>query len=316
VIYTDRFAAYKTAVVSAYLQKRAEPQEEWLIKATRGRIRQLCLKLIENGLEKRDEKMLREYLEMEFSEHDFLAAIKKTDADDFQGLFQFLNKTEINPAEINVEVLAWLIGFPARPFSQYIKEPQNDPGLIKQEEAEVMPIYQGDTKDPDTTGQGQQTTALKKEDVANLTIRENITSGPAPEGKGKEEPPISQGKNIDRRWFIGIAVLLVGGLFIWLFLPKDYKCMYWNNDHYVATACDVPRLDTPLVRLDPAKLRGFRRIHQVDTLTHYSAGKLWYVRVGGIIEVYSADGKHPLYPDKELKILTDYAINVSKKQHE
>jgi hypothetical protein len=309
VIYTERFAAYKIAVVSAYLQKRDQAQEDWLIKPTRGRIRQLCCKLVEDGLEKRDEKMLREYLKMQFIDHDFLAAIKKTDVDDFQGLLQFLNKTEINPAEIKVELMAWLIDFPARPFSQYIKEPRNELKIIKEEVEVIPPVQQEDAEDPDTAFEGQEGPVLKKEEVVGGTVQDNITKGPTPEGKGKEEPAIESSNKIDRRWLIGIAVLLIGAVILWRVWPGGKKCMYWDNDHYMATSCNVPRLDTPLVPLDQAKLRGFRRIKRVDTLTRYSVDRLWYVRVEDSLEIYSAGGTHPLYPDKRLQAVTDYVVN-------
>jgi hypothetical protein len=305
VIYTERFAAYKNAVVSAYHQKRSDAQESWLIKPTRARVRQLCCKLIEDGLENRDEKMLRDYFKMESTEHDFLAAIKKTDADDFQGFVLFLNNTEINPAETNIELLAWLIGFQLRPFSKYIKQPKNEQWLIENKDERSRPNLPVKGQAQDNVDRTQATSGLKEDDL----VQED------PQQIEMEIPPIASAEKIKSGRLIAIAALLVGAFVIWWCLPSDNKCMYWDNDHYAATSCNIPRADTPLVQLDAVKLGSFRRLHHVDSLTYKSVNKLWYVRVGGIIEVYSANGKHPLYPQKKLAPLTYYAVNVCKKQH-
>ncbi|MCQ6961093.1 hypothetical protein [Mucilaginibacter aquariorum] len=284
VIYTERFAAYKKAVVSAYLQKCSQAQENWLIKPTRGRIRQLCCKLVEDGLSKRDENMLYKYLEMEPGDRDFLAAIKETDADDFQGFVQFLNNTEINPAEPKVELLAWLIDFPARPYSKYI-ETGKDELDVAEDELKIKP-------------------PAKNDDETNLPPKDTKQEiAPIP-------PPVNKK---DWRWLIGIAVLLIGGVILWRVWTDGKKCMYWSDDHYVATYCDVPRLDTPILPIDRAKLRGFRKIKKTDTLTSpYALRNFWYVRVADSLEIYSASGTHPLYPDKRLEAVTDYVVNFCR----
>ncbi|MGY4537407.1 hypothetical protein ACVW0P_001826 [Mucilaginibacter sp. UYNi724] len=283
VIYTERFAAYKKTVVNAYLQKRNQAQENWLIKPTRGRIRQLCCKLVEDGLSKQDEKMLYQYLEMESGDRDFLAAIKETDADDFQGFVQFLNNTEINPAEPKVELLAWLIDFPARPYSKYIETEKDGPAIAEDEERVKPPV--------------------KDDDETKLP----------PKGPEQETPPTLPPVNkIDKRWSIGIVALLVGGLVLWRVWPEK-KCMYWSDDRYVKTYCDVPRSDQPLLPLDRAKLEGFQKIKKTDTLNSpYALDHFWYTRVADSLEVYTARGTHPLHPDQQLQPVTDYVVNFCK----
>lgn len=227
--------------------------------------------------------MLYKYLEMEPGERDFLAAIKETDADDFQGFVQFLNNTEINPAEPKVELLAWLIDFPARPYSKYIETEVGSDAAEDEEEIKLPAKDDDETKLPPTD---------TKQEIP-----------PTP-------PPVNKK---DWRWLIGIVALLIGGVMIWWFLPGDKKCMYWSDDHYVATYCDVPRLDTPLLPLDLVKLRGFRKIKKTDTLTSpYALRNFWFVRVADSLEIYSAGGTHPLYPDKRLEAVTDYVVNFCR----
>lgn len=312
VIYSEKFAVYKVAVVNGYLQKCAQPEEDWQIKPTRGRIRQLCRKLIENGLEKRDEKILREYLEMEPGEHDFLTAIKRTDADDFQGLLQFLNKTEINPAEINVELLAVFIGFPERPFAEYINRLQSEPILIKKDGNEVSQGHPDNTIAPDIVVSAQEEPASEEKEVDKKTVEEDITKRTSATGEKGDEPPVEPDK-FNLRWLIRIAAILMVGVMIWRFLPEEKKCMYWSGDRYVKTYCDVPRLDTPLVLIDQTKLRDFRKIKKTDTLSSpYAQRHFWYTRVADSLEIYTASGTHPLYPDKQFEPVTDYVVNFCK----
>jgi hypothetical protein len=228
--------------------------------------------------------MLYKYLEMKPGDKDYLTFIKKKVADDFRGFEQFLMKPEINTSEKNVELLAWLIDFPSRPYSKYIEAGFDEPVLTEDEQDVKIDIGEGETIEPEATK-------------------------PDPTDRGQISQRIKPDNKIDQRWLIGIAVLFIGVL-IWWLSPGSDQCMYWNNDHYVATSCNVPRLDTPLVALDRSKLRGFLRIKRLDTLTQYSVGKLWYARVADSIEVYSAGGTHPLYPDKKLKKVTDYVVNV------
>ena len=283
-MYTDKFGVYKQAVVDAYLQKQAKGEDDWLNRPTRFRIRRQCCQLVEHNLEKRDERALHRYLEMDPGDNDYLTAIRNTDGDDFKGFEKFLSDQEINTSEENVELLAWLIDFPARPFSKYIEMASNEPILTENEKDGIQKAEDGSTN-------GMKSTL------------------PDPGGKEKADQQKDTSPKITRTWLIGITAAFIGAL-IWWFLSRGDGCMYWNNDHYVATSCSIPRLDTPIVTLDRSKLRGFRRIKQVDTLTHYSVGRLWYTRVADSIEVYSAGGTHPLYPDKTLKKVTDYIVNV------
>ncbi|GGB22807.1 hypothetical protein [Mucilaginibacter rubeus] len=299
-MYTDRFAAYKKEVVDAFHQRQLLADEDWLIRPTRGRIRQRLLKLMEDGIGRRDVPMLVRYLEMNAGDNDYLAAIKDTDADDFRGFEKFLLNTSISTAEKNVELLAWLIDFPARPFQEYIKSGGVDPDVIE-ENVSSSPI----------------------EEVLDNVIDNNDATGSKTEGNetnteiiGQEEI-ISQKKSVSKDWrlYIGIAmVILLVGL-IWMLAPGNKECMYWNDDHYVATSCNIPKPDTSFILLDEARLKSFRRIKRVDTLTAYAVGRFWYVRVADSIEVFSAGGIHPLYPDKKLKKVTDYVVNVCRSHH-
>jgi hypothetical protein len=305
-MYSERFKIYKEEVVAAFLKKSEQANESWLVDLNRRKIREHCIERIESGVEPNDRRALSDFLKMKADDHDYLTAINATDADYFQGLLQFLKKPSRNPASTTVELLSWLIHFPARPYSTYLEYGGNQP--ITVEEELILYNEQKDQRD------------ISDSDVEQPEI-------PAPQiviGEAERDPPVQPvskdtgpngtgSKIIGKPWLIGVSVILIGVL-IWRFTAKDNECMYWNDDHYVATSCSVPRLDTPLIKFDEKKLRGFRRIKKVDTLTAYSVNKLWWVRVGDSIELYTAGGKHPLYGDKKLKLVTDYVVNVCRNR--
>ncbi len=266
---SERFIAYKKEVVAVFEKKREKAEESWLVDLNRRKIWARSIELIENGVEPSDHRALSDYLKMQADDRDYLRNVKEKDGDYFQGLFKFLDGKVANPADSTIEFLSWMIDFPKRPFSEYIKADSSE-------------------------------------------RLEPIVEPPPP------KPPVEIKKGSDRRqiaplylWISGISLLILFAGLIWWFWPTN-DCMYWNDDHYVESPCNVPKLDTPLFTLDRAKLRGFRQIKKIDTISYYAVGKFWFTRVGkdNRIEIFTARGGHPLYPDKKLKEVTDYIVNT------
>jgi hypothetical protein len=298
---------YKILVLADYDQKQMSGQlSSELLVPTPGNLKAEGVKICERRFNRKDEIILQSLFNQKEGAAGYRLAIQNCNAEIFKPVTTLIRQRNTNSTLKYLNLLAWLIDFQPRPYHSDLK-------IAAQP---VIPPHQADIEESYTPGEEKEAGALNKGEPFEWKIQESATNRATTIGeRQKNGPPVSPDKNIDRRWFIGIAVMLIGGALIWLILPKD-NCMYWNNDHYVATSCDVPRLDTPLVRLDLAKLRAFRRIHHVDTLTYNSVGKLWYTRVADSLEVYSAGGMHPIYPDKKLKLLTYWAVNVCKKQHE
>lgn len=305
-MYTELFKLYKEAIVRAYRDRQArETHLDWLIRPTRVRIRRRSLDLVHQGLGKQDEPMLYSFLEMRDGRNDYGAVLDDWDSEDFKTMELFMKQTNIETAEKNVEFLAWLVDFEPRPFKEFKKQyPQ---GLPWSEEPETVtedgpdqPAIGPETKEPESAGgdapvlPGHRPVQLLGEDWGS-------------------QPQASAGP--PSWWpFAGAAALLLGVFLLWSLTGRE-ECMYWDNDHYVAGACSTPKLDTSLVALDRARLSSFYRIKRVDTLTGYAVGRFWYARVGDSIEVFSSAGKHPLYPDKPLKKVTDYILNVCHRRY-
>ena len=82
--------------------------------------------------------------------------------------------------------------------------------------------------------------------------------------------------------------------------------MYWNGEQYKQINY-IPMPDTVVTRLDVNKLKGFKKITRLNTLTEKDIDKLWYHRVSNTeIECFTSHGYHPVEDDKPLKKLTKY----------
>ncbi|MFA6245614.1 MAG: hypothetical protein WC615_01655 [Mucilaginibacter sp.] len=305
---------YRELVLAAFDRAfKANRLSQELVLPTAGTLKAEAIKVCSKRFDPNDETVLGSFIKSEPGAASYLRAIQNCDYQLFRPLSTFLNDRTRGTTFRNIQLLAWLIDFKPRPFHPALVIPAA--GAADPEPIISIPTGNDEENDsvdniPPLPGHDMNTSTEIKDEENGVLIAPSVDSKKKPGGQGEKSD-----KTIDKRWLIGIAAMLIGGVLIWRFLPTSHNCMYWDNDHYIATSCNVPRTDTPLVRLDPAKLRGFRRLHHVDTLTYYSVDKLWYVRVGGIIEVYSAYGKHPLYPDKKLAPLTYYAVNVCQKQH-
>jgi hypothetical protein len=84
--------------------------------------------------------------------------------------------------------------------------------------------------------------------------------------------------------------------------------MYWAGDHYEQVSCNQKLGDTMVIALDTFKLRHFKKITRPDTITGYSLGRVWYIKMDGRVEFYTADGHHPIQQQRRLKPLSDYII--------
>lgn len=291
LMYTPEFREYKQVVTDAFRKKRQEASHEsWLMNPTRARIRQRCVDLAERGLAPDGEAALCGYFDKEPGRGEGIAALRKSEPEDFKVLENFLGNTSINTKEKNVELVAWLIDYPHRPVTVF-----------------------------KTMNQGGNSSAENKAEEEKAAV--DLLIPPTSDFDEPTEPPTedetknngSRIRRVPARLIGAVTVVLVGAVIVWSSFSRD-ECMYWDNDHYVASPCSVPRMDTPMVAMDHSRLKGFHRIGRVDTLSRYSVGRLWYVRVGDSVEVYTGGGRHPLYPDKTLKRVTDYVVNVCQKQ--
>lgn len=106
-----------------------------------------------------------------------------------------------------------------------------------------------------------------------------------------------------------IIVVASGSMYLLISNEGEQKCMYWTGDHYKSISCNKKIEDAAVIALDTGKVAHFKKITEPDTLTQSSVGKVWYTKIDGGIEFYTADGVHPVYNEVRLKPVTVYILN-------
>eukprot|EP00388_Colpodella_angusta_P016594 GDKJ01041104.1.p2 GENE.GDKJ01041104.1~~GDKJ01041104.1.p2 ORF type:complete len:220 (+),score=7.76 GDKJ01041104.1:392-1051(+) len=110
---------YKSEILQVYEQKRdAGVLSPNLIHLTPANIRKEVCLLLSAGCDNTDIRMLKEFLDLPFEKQLSDVPFRKWDTDKFRPLCTFLKK-RINTRDKNIELLAWLIDFHPRPFSNF-----------------------------------------------------------------------------------------------------------------------------------------------------------------------------------------------------
>ena len=85
--------------------------------------------------------------------------------------------------------------------------------------------------------------------------------------------------------------------------------MFWNGDHYQPVSCNKKMDGAMVYALDSLKTQRFKKITRADTLTNNSLGHVWYSKIDGAVEFYTADGFHPVHTERKLKPMTELILN-------
>jgi len=246
-----------------------------LIHPTPAKIKAECLNVLEARFSRKDERMLTAFFGGMNGEDEYRTAIKKIDGDRFKPLTNFLRGNTQATDESNIELLAWLIDFEPRPYR------------VRKAES------------PD-----ERSEILISDDHMPMLAAKNL------------KQKLFNGKQ--KRQFLSLFVALLALAFIFQHYTKvgfsplhhpfsgEEQCMYWAGDQYKPVLCNVKIENRPVYALDIEKLEHLRMITKSDTITKKSIGHLWYAKINGKIEFYSASGYHPVYTNKPLKPLTLY----------
>ncbi|MEJ0104203.1 MAG: hypothetical protein WDO19_17275 [Bacteroidota bacterium] len=301
---------YIILVIEAY-KKRLKDNElsPLLATLTRANIRQECLNVyterIKKG-EKEETNTLRAFFGVPPAGKNFGYLIEKCNLDKFRPLESLIKKRINNPGMANIELLAWLIDFRLRPYVFGMDVILND---------EELAILGKRIDDPDNNKESKSKDT--KSSLKNETEKNEL-----PNRKDFNLPPlaVSIKKNKLRMASVIflIAAICLGSMYIiWqLEGPKQMVlgnvntgCMYWAGDHYEEMPCNEERKDRLKLPMDLEKMKGFKRIMREDTITEKSIGKVYYIRINGTREYYTAGGNHPVDVTRTLHQLTTYIFD-------
>lgn len=335
---TLAYPHYKNLVIAAYKKKLQNGELSPLLATiTRGSIRQQCLNVykerIQNG-EKEERNVLEAFFGIPPEGENFASQIEFFNLNKFRQIEKLVKKGMKNPGSENVELLAWLIDFPHRPYGRevflnaeeiaMINKTSEEPDNAESEEEDLIEdemIFEEDLTslvDPGAFSESNQ------QDNAVL-LKEDNQAGQTKE-KHKQDTmqwvlSDSDKKKGKKKWLVHCLILgfvLIGGAYILWQREQNSQmiagitnagCMYWTGDHYEQTPCNPPQAGRLVLPFDKEKKDKFQRILRVDTITAWSIDKIYYIQNNGGYEFYTAGGMHPIETTRYLRKLTRTVFN-------
>lgn len=325
-------AEFQSQVLKHYQEKRASDQLDFASpKPTTAKIKRGCEEALANRFDTRDEPFLRSYFKPKEGQRLDLA-IQHFPIDRFRPLNYYLRDHSKNPDFKHIKLLAWLIDFPARPYrSSY------ETHMEASETEDVQPPVEPPKEaEEDTTGH-DKVTGDPSGDLSEDTTSIDDDSVKVDDGYSisevnelSDEENVSQidshFKKLGGYWYYPVAIILSLWLGVRVVSELNVKgsdrrsltsipvigqkgCVVWNDDHYEPAACSSRASVLGSFGVDTGTVRKLRRITMPDTITRNSIKRLWYTKIDGQIEYFTAPGFHPSHPDRVLKPLTIYMYN-------
>jgi hypothetical protein len=318
------FPDYQQLVMRAYERKKVNNTlPHGLMHLTPAKLKDECVKRCTKDVNRRDEKVIRDFCGDLNEARSCHAIMQRCDTDKFRPLVNYLRKRSESTDEKNIELLAWLIDFAGRPWEmgktvsgdEDINEDQalNDASQAAEDQVKASDSL----AKPPATG--------NEKPAGNPIIPENpIIQALIGGSKGKESAGVktaetsnqekSRAKSTKR---LAAAVMLslvlgTGGMWWWKDknqTPHSGYCMYWQEDHYEPIACNQKISNARVIALDTMRLKNLRKITRPDTITYRAIGKVWYSKINDKIEYYTSGGEHPVIFSRQLKPITVYIID-------
>lgn len=314
------FADYKLLVVQTYQKmKKGNQLSLNLMGSTPARLRAECIAVLNARYERKDEPTLKLFFGQKEDPNAYMQTIRHFEADKFKPLDNFLKGITSDTDSKNIELLAWLIGFEPRPYRFTINTPEPvqayKPVSLPPENKE-----ENQTANHQAAAEGDLEPGTTKRADEKITMPRQLLA-PAnrllDRGDAREKPSNFRIRN--RVLLVLVAALISVGVYLSLhrkpagqirplMLSGQESCMFWTGDRYQQTSCKQSRGDTMIIALDQEKLNHLMRITEPDTLTEHSLGKIWYSKINGNVEFFTANGFHPEYPDRKLRKVTSYIL--------
>lgn len=299
------FSEYKIKVLDLYKAKLKEGSLPLnLMQPTPARLKRECQVAFER-IKNEDLKTLSDFFGPRNSPNEYLQVIRRIETDKFRPLESFLKGRVHNPDDKNIELLAWLIDFPDRPFKFGL-------GTLD------MDYPKTEVKEGDKINH-----PLSYEDQQKISGAGSIISSPAATARYyiEDKPGFSSISKYKTQLLITGLILILGaiGFSFNRYISGDpdkedskfaNTCMYWAGEQYVETACDKQIPNTIVVGFDQLKIDQLKKITQLDSISETDIGKVWYYKIRrDKVEFYTSGGTHPEYPNKHLKPMTRYMYN-------
>lgn len=304
-IIPEMFEDYQDKVFATYLKKKKDGAlSRYLNNPTTANLKRECLSVYDKRYTPEDDDILSLFFNIDEISKDFRKNILDVSVGSFRALSNHLKGGQAKTHERNTELLAWLIDFKPRPSIRYYK-------LINKEKV-------------DSKSKPNTPIILS----LNLSIYQKgikyIHFSPPPYAinqfeKIKKKPKKALGKINTMLQFcskkktrnIAVATaLIVGATLAVIIIEPPKQCMYWTGERYQAIECNQKAGNTPIIALDTFKVTNLKRITRPDTLTQFSIGKVWHIKIDrDSAEFYTSGGNYPLNSNRELQLSSSYMLN-------
>ncbi|HEY9260965.1 hypothetical protein, partial [Chitinophaga sp.] len=241
----------------------------------------------------------------------------------FRPLVNYLKGKSESTDEKNIELLAWLIDFPGRPWEMG-KEISDYGDITEVPVLEDIDQVTGDpVKEPDSPTTQSATGRDNREGIPVIPEIPTTTvsvggligtesGGVNPTETGKQEKVRGKSTKTLAAAVMLSLVLGTGGMWWWKDknqTPRSGYCMYWLEDHYEPIDCNQKISNARVIALDTMRLKNLRKITRPDTITSLAIGKVWYSKINGRMEYFTSGGEHPVIFSRQLKPITIYIID-------
>lgn len=309
---------YIQLVFGTYQLLRSTPEFSPALKRpTPASIRKECLTVYKERPGKKDEAILRSFFGPVAENKSFSNLIENFPTVGFKAFSNYLKGKAVNTDDKNVELLAWLIDFPHRPYryGMDIVLSDKEKEILKSGEIASENVSPDIEEEKEDKSENKSGTLLPNEleHTTTPTAEEQVPVFPI--NSVSETRPVKKGLMENKQWLtVGIALFFsILSLGAYLLYNKGENCMYWTGDHYEKIDCDADINDKILINEE--RWKNFRKITRPDTITAWSIGKIYYLKNNRALEYFTAAGNHPVYVTRTLKVLSPYMFNkyVQKK---
>jgi hypothetical protein len=275
------FEEYKNAIKAQYETKKTDGfyGSGDISNLTPAQLRDLCLRISENGLSKTDESTFRLFFRAK--DHEKLGrAIDNFGTGKLKSVISFLKGVKNSENPTRIELASIIVDFNPRPFNRY----KQNGGVENITALEISPAEEqkgmiSDTDDLEAFSE-DKTSIEKKNTIKKIA-----------------------------------AYLLV--LFFVCYTIKDLsfptkECMQWEKDHYEAVDCTTEDPSVVIIPIDENSMK-LKKLDSKVALVFFKNDKaiVWYSKTDGVIELFNQSGFHP-ETEKPLKPITDYIIRKHK----
>lgn len=271
----NTFEDYIVAVKSKYEVEKNKIYADFLLKPSPAQLRSFCLIIYDNGMSNRDKEVFELFFRTR-PDTTLRKAIENLDVEKFRKICNFLTNKSSTTSQNSLNLIAILVGYEYRPFSNFLKSESIDVEFPTEPEREFDSGYQ---KDEDK--KIQPTRSLKKKILTGIL------------------------------GFLGVASMGYTVKNLWMPEPQ---CMQWQTDHYEVVNCQTENqmgfnLSNEIIPYNDNQSH-LIKLKVTDTTTFFRNGQAlyWYCKVNGKPEFFNTHGLHPK-TNKALKPVTNYIIN-------